>query len=162
MRSFFAVLTVVSLAGVPSAMASDACITKDEARKLGALMAYRTVEEGLPDCAGRYPPKDHEKVFVDGALENLEKAAPFMREVEAELKEAFRRVFGEAGDRRFEFFMVGATQATRQSMRMLSEAECRVSYVGYAKIAEQLAANPDKNESFSAEGLTGELPICQE
>lgn len=156
-RHFLVAATAFSLP--TSAFAADACVSKEEAQKIGVYLAAETVKLGLDICTKNFPNKN-DATFVDGTQQNMEKAAPAIEESEKVAKETFDRVFGDKGDSRFELFKDGALNSSRRALAAFGMVECKASIVGWAKIAEMLAEKPFEQEDLSVGELTGELPMC--
>lgn len=165
MKPTFAVMAfsgtaiVASLFFSPVRASDQKCVTQDEAMKLGIVIGAQSVREGLEICL-RHFPKIKDETFVPGAEKNLEKAQPAIEAAEKAARAGFDRAYGENGKQRFERFQQDAMTSTRQSLSVFGEIECRVSLVGYAKIAEVLAEKPEEARFISAQDLGGDLPIC--
>jgi hypothetical protein len=153
-------VSMLALSVAPASAAPEKCITVEEARQIGVLLGAQSVREGLDVCL-RHFPKIKDDTFVPGAEKNLEKAAPVLEKAESDARAGFDRAYGENGGARFDRFRADAMTATRLSLAAFGEIECRVSLVGYAKIAEALAEKPEEARFVSAEDLKGDLPICE-
>lgn len=150
----------VTVAAVPSfALADDKCVTKEEAQAIGIYLTADSVRDGLDICLKNFP-ELNDQPFGQGARDNLEKAAPQLEKAEAMSRAAFDKAYGEQGARRLELLRDGALGAGRKTLAAFGKVECTASVVGYAKIAEVLAQRAFEDPEFSAESLSGEIPMC--
>lgn len=154
-------LVVLGLAAaVPTvAVAEENCVTKEEAQAIGVYITAESVKDGLDICLKNFP-ELNEQPFGKGAKENLDKAAPVFEKAETISRAAFDKAFADKGPKRFELFRDGALGAGRRTLAAFGKVECTASVVGYAKISEILADRAFEDPEFSAEELSGELPMC--